>query len=240
MTKISVLVPAYLESENLPRLVEEIEDTLQGEDFEVIIINDCCTGGGAQVAGELATRYRGVKCFFFGRRQGKTKAIKEGFKRASGEILVIIDADLQFSPKDIPKLINSLKRADVVNGLRVGRKDNVTRKIESRIYNFLVRLIFHTRFHDCNSGLKVLKRKVMKDLVNLLEDGWHRYLLVLATESGYRVAEIPISHYSRTSGRSKYLSSPVKLIRGFRDLLLVKAFVSKHMHNFPASTKPKL
>jgi glycosyltransferase involved in cell wall biosynthesis len=226
--EISVLVPAYEEGRNLPELVTALKKTLSSENSEIIIINDGNSDESFEVIKGLETEYSGVKGLFSNIRRGKTKAIKDGFKATKGDIVVILDADLQYSSGDIHKLIAALDYADVANGLRVHRKDNALRKIESRVYNSLVGLLFHVALEDCNSGFKVFKRKVLEETVGQLRDGWHRYLLVLAIKKGYHVVEVPIRHNPRKKGQSKFSSSPLKLIKGFADLLSVKMFVSQH------------
>lgn len=228
MRKISIIIPAYMEKKNLPKLAKQLDETLRENDFEVIIVNDGNLDGSVQTINELEKEYIKMRGLFFSKRRGKTKAIKDGFEGSRGEIIVIMDADLQYSPEDIPKLIGALEHADVTNGLRANRKDRIIRILESKIYNLFVQFFFSVKFCDCNSGLKVFKRRVMEDLVDQLRDGWHRYLLVLAIEKGYKVSEIPIRHYPRTAGRPKFPSSPLKLVKGFYDLLSVKAFTLKH------------
>ncbi len=226
--EISVLIPAYEEGRNLPELVAALKKTLSSENSEIVIINDGNSDESFEVVKELETKYSGVKGLFSNIRRGKTKAIKDGFKATKGDIVVILDADLQYLSGDIHKLIAALDDADVANGLRVHRKDNALRKIESRVYNSLVGLLFDVALEDCNSGFKVFKRKVLEETVGQLRDGWHRYLLVLAIKKGYHVVEVPIRHNPRKTGRSKFSSSPLKLIKGFADLLSVKMFVSQH------------
>jgi len=228
MNEISVLIPAYGEGRNLPKLITTLKKTLSSENSEIIIINDGNSDGSFEVIKELETRYSGVKGLFSNIRRGKTEAIRDGFKVAKGDIIVIMDADLQYLSEDIHKLIAALNYADVANGLRAHRKDSTLRKIESRVYNSLVGLLFNVALKDCNSGFKVFRRKVLEETVDQLRDGWHRYLLVLAIKKGYHVVDIPIRHNSRKAGRSKFSSSPLKLIKGFSDLLSVKMFVSQH------------
>ena len=217
-----------MEKKNLPKLAKQLDETLRKNDFEVIIVNDGNLDGSVQTINELEKEYIKMKGLFFSKRRGKTKAIKDGFEGSRGEIIVIMDADLQYSPEDIPKLIGALEHADVTNGLRAKRKDGIIRNLESKIYNLFVQVFFSVKLRDCNSGLKVFKRRVMEDLVDQLRDGWHRYLLVLAIEKGYKVSEIPIRHHPRTAGQPKFPSSPLKLVKGFYDLLSVKAFTLKH------------
>lgn len=217
-----------MENDNLPKLAKQLEETFQEDDFEAIIVNDENIDGSVQTINELEKECVRIKGLFFCKRGGKTKAIKDGFEKSQGEIIVIMDADLQYSPEDIPRLIEALNYADATNGLRINRKDGIARILESKIYNLLVQFFFGVKFRDCNSGLKVFKRKVLKDIVDQMADGWHRYLLILANKKGYKVTEIPIRHYPRTAGLPKFPSSPLKLVKGFYDLLSVKAFTLKH------------
>jgi glycosyltransferase involved in cell wall biosynthesis len=200
---------------------------LQGEqsEFEIIIINDTNIDGSVEIIKDLESKYGNVKGLFSNERRGKTKAIKDGFEKSEGDVIILMDADLQYMPEDIPRLLKVLKNADVVNGLRIDRKDSLKRKIESKIYNLLIRLFFNVRFQDCNSGLKVFKREVLEDVVPLLKPRWHRFLLVLAEKRGYKVVEKPVRHRKRVVGRSKF-NSPLKLFEGLFDLLSVRLFIS--------------
>ena len=220
MSKISVIVPAYKEGENLPSLVEDLEGAISDE-FEIIIANDGNSDGSIEIIRNLEAKYNNVKGLFSLERRGKTKAIVEGFRNSTGDIIVVMDADLQYLPKDVPKLIKFLNQADVVNGLRINRKDSVDRLIESKLYNSITRLFFNVDFNDSNSGLKVFKREVLNSIVPELRPGWHRFFLILANKKGYNVIEKGVIHYPREKGLSKY-TSPIKLLNGFMDLLTVK------------------
>lgn len=222
MNEISVLIPAYGEGRNLEKLVMALKKTLSSENSEIIIMNDGNSDGSFEVIKELEKKHGGVKGLFSNIRRGKTKAIKDGFKVAKGDVIVMMDADLQYLSGDIHKLIAALDYADVANGLRVHRKDNTLRKIESRVYNLLVRLLFNVALKDCNSGFKVFKREVLEEIIDQIRSGWHRYLLILAIKKGYHVVDIPIRHNRRKTGQSKYSCSPLKLLKGFYDLLSVK------------------
>lgn len=227
MSKISIIIPAHMESENLPKLIKKLEETLWKEDFEVIIVNDDNQAASIETIEKLKKEYGQVKALFFDQRIGKTRSIREGFKISGGDIIVIMDADLQYTPADIPRLVEGLKQADVVNGLRENRKDQLLRILESKIYNLLMRLFFGLRVHDCNSGLKVLKRRVMEDIAEQLRRGWHRYILALTVKKGYSIIEISVRHYARAFGKSKFSSSPLKLLHGFCDLLSVRRIMTR-------------
>ncbi|MHA1833299.1 MAG: glycosyltransferase, partial [Candidatus Baldrarchaeia archaeon] len=153
-------------------------------------------------------------------------AIIDGLQKSRGDVIILMDADLQYLPEDIPRLLKSLNYADVVNGRRVHRQDGMHREMESRIYNILIRLLFGVKLYDNNSGLKIFRRKALEDIIHILKPGWHRYLLVLLHKKGYRVIEKPIQHCRREYGKSKF-TSPLKLIKGFSDLINVKTLKFK-------------
>jgi glycosyltransferase involved in cell wall biosynthesis len=223
---ISIILPAYAEAANLPQLIHELENTFSTrEDFEILIVNDENPDGSVQIINKLMEQYNNVKGIFSEKRLGKTKAIKIGLNRSKGDVVVVMDADLQYLSQDVPKLIKMLDKADVVNGCRVNRKDSFLRIMESRIYNLLIRLLFRVNFKDNNSGLKVFKRKVMEEIISQPMDGLHRYFLVLAVKKGYKVIEVPIQHRPRIRSASKFSSSPFKLLRGFIDLIYVWRYV---------------
>jgi len=224
---ISILIPAYGEAENLPRLVNYLKSVLAKDyNYEIIIINDENPDNSVEVIKDLEVKHREVKAIFNNVRKGKTQAIIDGLDKSQGENIVLMDADLQYLPSDIPRLLKALKDADVVNGRRVNRKDNIRRKIESKLYNLLIRLFFGVKFYDNNSGLKVFKRKVLEDITPILKPRWHRYLLVLSHKKGYRVIEKPIRHHKRERGKSKF-TSPIKLLKGFIDLIRAYRLASR-------------
>jgi glycosyltransferase involved in cell wall biosynthesis len=225
VNKVSVIIPAYGEGRNLPELVESLAKTFEDE-CEIIVVNDTNVDKSFQIVRNLEEKYKNVKGLFSEVRRGKTRAIIEGFEKSRGDTIVLIDADLQYSPKDIPRLLKTLNDADVVNGLRKFRKDSLRRKAESKIFNLLVRFFFGVKFNDCNSGLKIFKREVLADIVPWLKPGWHRFLLVLAEKKGYKVVEKPVHHYPRAAGISKF-DSPLRLFKGFYDLVSLYVFVLK-------------
>lgn len=228
MREVSILIPSYMENDNLPFLVDELQETMKGRSYEVILINDGNSDDSFKTVKDLEKKYKNVHGLFSHGRRGKTQAIKDGLRKSSGRIIVLMDADNQYSPRDITFLLEALRHSDAVNGWRIHRKDSATRKVESKIYNLLLRVFFGVKFRDCNSGLKVFKRKPIETIVDQMRERWHRYLLVLVASNNYRVIEVPINHFNRTVGKSKYPSSPLKLVWGFYDLLSVKIFLTRN------------
>ena len=166
---------------------------------------------------------------------GKTAALHKGFEHASGDVLAMIDADLQYAPEDLPKLLAKIQRGyDVVNGWRKHRHDSTLKKIPSHLYNFISRLSFGMTLHDFNSGFKAFKREVLEDLN--LRIGQHRFLLNIAHHRGYRVGEIEIQHFPRKHGETKY-GFP-RMFWGFFDLISLRlqlAFTERPMALFGLS-----
>ena len=231
---LSIVVPAYNEEQNLPILVERLIQTLKENSItgEIVIVDDGSTDETGKIAEELSKKHRNIKFFHHKRRMEKTAALHTGFKNSSGDILAMIDADLQYAPEDLPKLLAKIQQGyDVVNGWRKHRKDSILKKIPSSIYNFVSRLSFGMRLHDFNSGLKAFKREVLEDLN--LRRGQHRFLLNIAHHKGYRVGEVEIQHLPRKHGKTKYGIS--RMFWGFFDLIALRlqlAFTEQPMALF--------
>jgi len=221
----SVIIPAYNEEGSLREVTERVLKMLSEYNLsgEIIIVDDGSTDRTGVLADELAQANPILKAVHHNRPLGKTAAISVGIRKARGAIFAIIDADLQYSPEDLPKLLEPIlaNEYDLVNGWRVTRSDPRTRILASRIYNWLVRRFFHTDIQDNNSGLKTIKREVMKTVMPQLRRDFHRYLIPLAHHYGYRLAEVPICHNPRKGGHPKY-SSLIRLITGPVDMITLK------------------
>jgi glycosyltransferase involved in cell wall biosynthesis len=228
---VSVIIPAFNEGESLTRLTHRLVKTFTESHIkgEVIIVNDGSSDKTGVVADNLKEAIKCVRVLHHRRQLGKTAAIRTGFHSAKGDLIVIIDADEQYDPEEIPGLIAPLlnNHEDLVNGWRKNRRDPLTRILASRIYNWIVRLMFHTKVADNNSGLKAIRREVLETLMPQLRTNIHRYLIPLAEYYGFRVREIPVSHNPRVAGRSKYASlgrlitSPIDLL-GLKIVLVFK------------------
>lgn len=219
-----MIIPAYNESENLEECVRGVQNAMKGLSYEIIIVDDGSNDGTAEVARKLSMTYDNVVCLKHPTTLGKTQAIRSGFAKSSGDIIVLLDADLQYEPKDILKLINVMDEHgfDVVNGLRVNRADPFSKRFASRIFNFFANFVFGLSFRDFNSGLKAFRRNVLEQIP--LRADYHRYLLGIAQRGGYKVTEVPVNHYPRIHGRSKY--SFKRLFLGGADLLSLQLELS--------------
>jgi glycosyltransferase involved in cell wall biosynthesis len=213
--KISIIVPAYNEAVNVPFLVEEFDKFIKKhEDYEVILVDDGSEDGTSEIAKEHKRPY--LKIIKHKRNLGKTDAILSGAKAARGDILVIFDADLQFDPDDIPKLIKLIDDgADIATGWKQGRYE---KKFVSGIYNFWARRLFQLSIHDMNS-IKALKKEVL-EIIPLRKD-WHRYIVPLAKEEGFKIAEVRVKLRPRKYGTPKYQQKS-RILIGLFDLMAVK------------------
>jgi glycosyltransferase involved in cell wall biosynthesis len=216
--RVSVLVPAYNEEENIIPLVERFAEVFgrKGMDAEIVLIDDGSTDRTHERAKECQARFPFLRIVRHRRNLGLTEALKTGFREASGEVLVFYPADLQYDPKDLPLLTEKISEGyDLVAGWKEG--DYGLRGLTSYFYNALSRLLFHIDVHDLNS-VKAFRRTVA-DSITLRKD-WHRYFVVLAAEHGFRISEVKIPLYPRKHGKSKFgiLRIPV----GILDMIHVK------------------
>jgi dolichol-phosphate mannosyltransferase len=222
-------MPAYNERPNLAELVPETLRVLQqaGMPFEVIVVDDGSVDGTQQLMGQLSTPE--LVPLRLRRNAGKSAALSIGLSRAKGEYVVLMDADGQDDPHEIPRLLAVLEGADaddaridapvdIVTGRRAGRHDGFVKRTTSKLYNRVTSVVTGVPGRDFNSGLKVMRRDVAQGLE--LYGELHRYIPVLAEWRGYRVAEVDVHHQSRWHGASKF--GRARFWRGFLDLMTVK------------------
>ena len=217
---IAVVVPAFNEAESLPELVERIEATINGmgKSWEVWIVDDGSTDGTFKVVEELATVRPQVHGLCFGRNFGKAAALAAGFRAVSAEVVITMDADLQDDPAEIPALCALIDDGfDLVSGWKTDRKDSFIKNNTSKIFNWFTSQMCGLRLHDFNCGLKAYRGPVTRS-VQLYGD-MHRYVPALAHLNGYAVTEMPVKHFARKYGTTKY--GMARFINGFLDLLTV-------------------
>jgi glycosyltransferase involved in cell wall biosynthesis len=218
--KVSVIVPAFNEGGNVERVLARIHEGLAvaGIAGETVFVDDGSTDETwAELATCAAAHATPVRAFRHRRNLGLSAALNTGFRNVRGEYIIFLPADLQSDPaEDIPKLFAELEAGnDVVVGWRIGRREG--KVFVSLVYNFLCRRLFGIDAHDLN-WIKGFRREVI-DVIHLRSD-WHRYVVVLAANEGFRVKEIRTNYYPRHAGRSKF--GRRRILRGLLDLLVVK------------------
>lgn len=220
--EVAVIVPAYNERENLIPLMQEIDSMVERDrrNFEVILVDDGSEDGTLEESKKLKKKYDYLSVYQHRTNLGKTEAILTAFRHSTAPILVIMDADLQFDANDVPKLLNELEKGyDIVTGWKQGRYQ---KKFVSAVYNFLSRHLFHLPIHDQNA-IKALRSKVLEE-INLRKD-WHRYIVALAVNKGFKVSEVKVKLRRRKFGESKYTAKK-RVVIGVMDLLAVKMQIS--------------
>lgn len=218
---ISVVIPVLDEEENLLPLYEGLSRTLDeiGKRYEIVFVDDGSVDGSFGIVKSI---YEGdpvhIRVIQFRRNFGKTAALAAGFKEAQGQLIITMDADLQDDPEEIPKLLTKLEEGyDLVVAWRRERRDPLSKRLPSRIFNLVVSLLTGLRLHDVNCGFKVLRREVADSLK--LYGELHRFIPVLAHWRGHKVGELEVVHQPRRHGRSKY--GLERFGRGFIDFLVV-------------------
>jgi glycosyltransferase involved in cell wall biosynthesis len=220
--KISVVVPAYNEEENIPLLLENFEKMFKESKLEgeVLLVDDGSTDKTFKLAKDYEKKYSFLKALTNKTHRGVTTALQTGFKNASGDIYLFWPADLQYLPEDIPRLIQKMKEGnDIVTGWKQGSYGIKT--FVSFFYNSLSRWIFKVKVHDLNS-VKAFRKEVLDDLP--LRKDWHRYMVVMAADKGFKVDEVKIPLYPRRFGKSKFGLWRIPI--GVLDLFSVKFQVS--------------
>ncbi len=224
---LSLVIPVYNEEQNLPLLFDAIHAALDplGKSWEIIFVDDGSADGSLDALRGLFERDpEHVRVVVFRRNFGQTAAIAAGIEYAAGEIIVLLDADMQNDPADIPMLLEKLDEGyDVVSGWRKNRQDNaLTRTLPSRIANALISRVTGVHLHDYGCTLKAYRREVITGFK--LYGEMHRFIPVYAHAVGAKILEVPVRHHPRKYGKAKYgLERTLKVIL---DLFTVKFLLS--------------
>ena len=234
---LSVVVAAYNEAENIPRLNEQITAVLRtlALEWELIYVDDGSVDATFAEMRAIAKEDPAVTVIRLRRNYGQTAAISAGLDRATGDIIVLLDADLQNDPADIPRLLEVLNSGyDVVNGWRKDRQDPwLTRVLPSRIANQVISWVSGVPLHDYGCTISAYRREVLEPV--RLYGEMHRFIPAYAAWNGARITEIPVRHHPRQAGRSKYGIG--RTGRVLLDLITVKflgSYTTKPMYAFGA------
>jgi dolichol-phosphate mannosyltransferase len=222
------VIPVHNEERSVALLLDELGSALDplGQPWEAVFVDDGSTDGTFSALTRLHDAADNVRIVRLRRNFGKAAALQAGFEEAQGDIVVTIDGDLQDDPAEIPRLLAKLDEGfDLVSGWKTKRRDPLTRRIPSRVFNGVTSRISGLRLHDLNCGLKAYRAEVVRGL--RLYGELHRFVPVLAHYRGFRVAELPVNHRPREHGRSRY--GVERYVRGFLDLLTV-TFMGRYRH----------
>ena len=225
---ISVVVPVHDEERSVALLYDELRSALEplGTPWEAIFVDDGSTDGTFAALTRLHNDTDNVRVVRLRRNFGKAAALIAGFDQARGDTVVTIDGDLQDDPSEIPRLLAKLDEGfDLVSGWKTHRRDRLSRRILSRIFNRVTGAFSGVHLHDMNCGLKAYRAEVVHGL--RLYGELHRFIPVLAHYRGFRIAELPVNHRPREHGRSRY--GVERYLRGFLDLLTV-SFIGRYRH----------
>ncbi len=234
---LSVVIPVYNEVESLPLLHQALQEAFNGLPelyWEVVYVDDGSSDGSPQCLETLAESDQQHVCVVELRRNfGQTAAIAAGIDHAQGEIIVLLDADLQNDPADIPMMLEKINQGyDVVSGWRVNRKDTfITRTLPSRAANWLISTVTGVHLHDYGCTLKAYRREVLTGF--RLYGEMHRFIPAYAHSVGARMVEVPVNHHPRKFGRTKYnLTRTLKVVLDLFTVKFLMSFANKPIYLF--------
>ena len=233
---LSIIIPLFNEEESLPELCKWINRVMRDMNlrYEILMVDDGSTDNSWKVIHSLWEQYPVIRAFRFGRNYGKSAALDLGFRECEGNVVITMDADLQDSPDEIPKLYRMIREDgyDLVSGWKQKRFDPISKTIPSKLFNKVTSIFSGIKLHDFNCGLKAYDGRVVKT-INLYGE-MHRYIPVIARQNGFRkIGETIVEHRARKFGVTKF--GLERFIFGFLDLMsisFVSRFRKRPMHFF--------
>lgn len=200
----SVIIPLKNEEENIIDLIQELEPVMQGlkKTWELICIEDGSTDKTLEILTKLLSQKPYLKLIVFKKNYGQSSAFDAGFKAAKGQYVITLDGDRQNDPKDIPRLLKAIQNHDLACGIRMNRKDPLSKKLISLVANKVRRFICDDGVSDTGCSLKVYRSSALKKIK--MYQGMHRFLPALFKIEGLRIIEIPVNHRERVKGYTKY------------------------------------
>ena len=236
MEKVSFVVPIFNERDNIEPLCQAISAAMEPTPypFEIILVNDGSSDDTWAEIERVSGDYPKLLGIDLVTNYGQSSALSAGIDQASGELIVLMDGDMQNDPADVPMMLDTLKEkdCDVVSGERINRKDSaISRRFPSRIANFFIRLITGVKLRDYGCALRVFRSDIARNLG--LYGELHRFIPVLAVLQGARMEQVPVRHHRRKFGKSKYGMG--RTFRVISDLLLMvyfKRYQNRPIHFF--------
>lgn len=200
----SVVIPLKNEADNLVDLINELEPIMNSleQPWELICVDDGSTDNTLQILKDLLKHKSYLHIISFARNYGQSSAFDAGFKNSKGKYVITLDGDGQNDPKDIPRLISIIKECDLVCGIRIKRKDNLIKRITSKIANYVRNQLCEDGVKDTGCSLKIYRKSCLEKIK--MYQGMHRFLPALFKIEGFRIEQIPVNHRERLKGKSNY------------------------------------
>ena len=235
---LSIIIPFYNEAENLPILIKRLVEVGEkiSREYEIVLVDDgsidnSFTNLKSQIS-NLKSKSQNLKLLKHRKRLGKGQALRTGLEQSKGDIIVFMDADLQDDPEDLPKFLKKIENGyDFINGVRVGRRDNLVIKMYSILAKYFLRIFLNSPYTDINCGYKAFKREILSDFTFYGNN--FRFFPLAVFYNGYKVAEIEVKNNPRQFGKSKFGSG--KLVIGIFDTLtafFLYKFAERPLHFF--------
>ena len=223
MISVSIIIPCYNEGENIPILISKIKKILEPSNYsnkyELVLINDASTDNTENIIKEQKDKIKFLTFYNLKSNYGKATALDVGILHSTGDIICILDGDLQYDISDMLKMLDLLNKqdADLINGKRQNRRDKKNIKFFSKIYNKIIRILTGSKVEDHFSGIKVFKKKIYD---NSDYGGIARFITLIAKKFNYKILEIDIEHFSREKGKSSYNLFD-RIILSFKDIFCI-------------------
>jgi glycosyltransferase involved in cell wall biosynthesis len=233
---VTIVLPAYNEADTIKSSYDEIVSVMDPTElyYELIFVDDGSTDGTWQAVVALAERDRRVRGIRHRRNAGKASALANGFAFARGSIVATCDADMQYDPNDIVRIIEkTCEDFDAVSARKVIRRDPLSKRLPSKFFNFFVRKTTGVQLHDMNAGLKAYRLEAARELVRYGYGELHRFFVVILALKGFSIGEVPVESRPRTKGKSKY--GLERYLRGAMDFLTVfflSGYLERPLHLF--------
>lgn len=232
---LSVVIPLYNEEESIPSLAAALTEALDavGRPYEIIIVDDGSRDNSFALLQAVASQDPRWTVIRLRRNFGQTAAFAAGFAQARGEVVVTMDADLQNDPHDVPLLLEKIDAGyDIVSGWRKNRQDRfLDRRLPSILANRLISNVTDVQLHDYGCSLKAYRRDVLRHV--RLYGELHRFIPALASQVGGRVTEVPVNHFARQFGRSKYgIGRTVRVVLDLITVWFLGGYATRPIHVF--------